>query len=328
MRAVVAERYGPPGVLRLVALEKPSPGKRQVLIRIHATTVAPSDVLIRSGKFPLLFWPIGRALFGLVKPRRLIPGYELAGVIEAVGSEVTRFETGDEVFGASTWRLSCNAEYICLPETGALAKKPTGLTFEEAAASADGACTALHFLRKGGIRKGQRVLVYGASGSIGTMGVQLAKHLGAQVTGVCGPTNIELVRSLGANEVLDYTKDDFARDGERYDVVFDTVGKSSFEASMRALRPGGVYLTTVMPLGKRLRGIWTSIRSGKRVRNGMSMSNAEDLRFLAGLLESGALRPVIDRRYPLERISDAHEYVARGHKKGNVVVTLEGPRDR
>jgi NADPH:quinone reductase-like Zn-dependent oxidoreductase len=321
MRAAVCQEYGPPEVLRIQDVERPKPGRGQLLIRVHATTVTPSDVMLRSGRFPLVFWLPARALYGFVRPRKLIPGYELAGVVEEVGQGVTRFKEGDPVFGASMWRMSCSADYVRLPETAALALKPAALSFDEAAAFADGACTALHFLRKAGVRRGQKVLVYGASGSVGTMAVQLAQHFGAEVTGVSSAANLDLVRSLGANQVIDYAAEDPYAAGE-YDVVFDTVGKSSFSGSVRALKPAGTFVSTVMTVPARWRGLGVRLFTGKRVRNGMSMSTSEALRFIASLAEANRLRTIVGRRYPLAQIAEAHEHVERGHKKGNVVIVV------
>ncbi|MHA2031609.1 MAG: NAD(P)-dependent alcohol dehydrogenase [Candidatus Kariarchaeaceae archaeon] len=322
MKAVVYRKYGLPDVLQIEEIDKPIPKKNQVLVKIYATTVTPSDLMLRSGKFPLLFWIPVRILFGIVNPRSKIPGYELSGVIEEVGEDAKQFRKGDQVFGATMWRMSCSAEYISLPEKSALVIKPANMTFEEAAAFSDGACTALHFLQKGNIQSGQKVLIYGASGSVGTFAVQLAKYFGAEVTGVCSTTNLELVKSLGADKVIDYTKEDFSKSGESYDIIFDTVGKSSFSDCIRSLNDKGIYLSTLMKLSSRIRGVWISIRSNKTVKGGFSTSNSEDLNFLKGLIEAGEIKSVIDRRYPLEQIAEAHKYVGKGHKKGNVVITV------
>jgi NADPH:quinone reductase-like Zn-dependent oxidoreductase len=267
-------------------------------------------------------WLPARIKFGIRNPRGLIPGYELSGEIESVGKDVKQFGKGDQVFGATMWRMSCSAEYICLPEDCALATKPSNMTYEEAVAITDGGCTALHFLRKGNIQSGQKVLIYGASGSIGTIAVQLAKHYGAEVTGICSTTNVELVKSLGADKVIDYTKEDFSKSGETYDIIFDTVGKSSFSDCIKSLKEEGIYLSTLMKMTTRIRGKWISIISNKKVKAGLTMSNTESLKFLKELIEEGKLKSVIDRSYPLEQIIKAHRYVEKGHKKGNVVITI------
>ena len=323
MKAIVCAKYGPPEVLTLKEVEKPYPKDNEVLIRIYATTVTPSDVMLRSGKFPLIFWLYARILYGIIKPRRLIPGYELTGVIESVGKDVKLFRKGDHVFGATMWKMSCSAEYICLPEKSALAIKPVNMNYKEAVAVVDGPCTALHFLRKGNIQSGQKVLIYGASGGVGTAAVQLSRYFGAEVTGVCSTTNLKLVKSLGAHKVIDYTNEDFSKNGETYDIIFDTVGKSSFSSCIRSLNKKGTYLSTNMNLKSRFRGKWISMTSNKKVKAPISMSNSDSLNFLKGLIEEGKIKPVIDRHYPLEYIAEAHRYVEKGHKKGNVVITLE-----
>ena len=318
MRAVVHDRYGPPDVLRLADVEKPIPKEDEILIRIHATTVNRSDCGWRA---PHPFF--ARVFTGLLRPKRPILGSELAGVVEAVGSAVTTFEAGDEVFGLKS---GAHAEYVCARESGAVARKPAGMSFEEAAAVCDGAIIALTCLRKAGLQRGQSIVVYGASGSIGTAGVQLAKHFGARVTAVCNTKNLELVRSLGADEVVDYTQEDFTRNGETYDVVFDAVGKHSFRRCRRSLKRGGVYVETDLGF------MWhapvlvllTRWVGDKRVTIPIPKYTQEEVVFLKGLIEAGEYRAVIDRVYPLEDVVEATRYVETGQKTGNVVLTV-GP---
>ena len=324
MKAIVYEKYGPPDVLKLKEVEKPTAKDNEVLIRIYATTVSSGDVRLRSSTYPPLFWLPARMMFGLRKPRKKILGHELAGEIESVGTKVKLLGKGDQVFASTGFGSGTYAEYICLPEEGALAIKPAKMTFEEAAAVPVGGNTALHFLRKGNVQSGQKVLIYGASGSIGVAAVQLAKYFGAEVTGVCSTTNLALVESLGADKVIDYTKEDFAKSGETYDIIFDTVGKSSFSDCIRSLKKRGFYLKAVqMELSPIIRGLWTSMTSSKKVIGGVASERKENLVFLKELLEAGKIKSVIDRRYSLEQTAEAHTYVDTGRKKGNVVITLE-----
>ncbi len=319
MRGVVWTRYGAPDVLEVRDLPRPVPTDDEVLIRVVATTVTSAESGMRQGQ-PR--W--GRVILGLTRPRKRmrVMGLELAGVVEAVGAEVRRFRVGDEVFGFTGFRLGADAEYAVMPDKGSLALKPVDATFEESAAAVDGASTALYFLRdKARVRTGQKVLVLGAAGSIGTYAVQLANHLGAEVTGVCGPGNVDLVRSLGAHHVIDYTVEDFTANGEKYDVIFDSVTKSSFSACRDSLTATGCYLPTTGLRNSAL-ALWTAVRPGQRVRTGMSVEKKAALVSIKDMIEAGELTVVIDRVFPLEDIAEAHRYVDAGHKRGNVVISV------
>ena len=323
MRAAVCTGYGPPELLELRELPKPIPKGNQILIRIHATTVTAGDCEVRRSDVPL-FLRLGiRLMMGIRRPRNPL-GMEMAGVVEAAGKDVTRFKVGDQVFGATGMSLGGYAEYKCLPETGVLAAKPAGITFEEAAAVPIGALEALHYLRKANIRQGHKVLIYGASGSIGTFAVQIAKYFAAEVTAVGGPTSLELLTSLGAGKVFDYTMDDYDQDGDTYDVVFDAVGKGSFSRLIGMVKKKGYYFMASPRLSHMIRGPWAGMTSGKKVVYGAAIIKSEDLLFLKEMLEAGKLRPVIDRSYPLAEIAEAHRYVDQGQKIGNVVITVEG----
>ena len=325
MKAIVYTEYGPPEVLQLKEVEKRTPKDNEVLIRIYATTVTAADYRARGFNIPSpLFWLPARIAFGLFKPKNPILGLDLAGKIEAVGKNVKRYKKGDQVFGSSGFGFGAYAEYICLSENAMLAIKPRNISYEEAAAIPFGAVTSLYYLRDlGKIQNGQKVLIYGASGAVGTAAVQLAKYFGAEVIGVCSTTNLEMVKSLGANKVIDYTKEDFTKCGETFDLIFDTVGKTSFSKCKILLNKKGVYLAAVLMLAEIVQMLWTGLTSSKKVKGGIASEKVEDLILLKKLMEKGKLKAVIDRCYPLEQTADAHRYADKGHKKGNVVITLE-----
>lgn len=316
MKAIIYTKFGPPEVLHLAEVKKPLPKQNEVLIRIHAATVAKEDPDMRAS----------RGFNGLLKPRNPILGQEFAGMVEAVGGSVTRFKAGDAVFGIDAF--GSYAEYKCMPEDGALASKPANMNFSEAASVPNGVLTALPFLRdKGRIRAGQQVLIYGASGSVGTAAVQLAAYFGAAVTGVCSSANLELVKSLGTESAIDYTREDFTQNGKLYDIIFDTVGKCPFSRCENSLTESGVYLATVPTPATMLKVLTTSRSEGKKVRfaaTGLrpAAEKAKDLAWIARLIEAGKLKAVIDRTYPLEAMAEAHRYVEKGHKRGNVVITI------
>ena len=320
MRAVVHDRYGPPEVLRLADVDRPVPKDDEVLVKIHATTVNRTDCGLRSAEFF-----ISRFFTGLLRPKRKILGMEFAGEVEAVGAAVTEFEVGDHVFGVKG--SGAHAEFVCMRESAPLAHKPAGMTFEEAAAVCDGASLALPCLRAADVREGRSIVVYGASGSVGTAAVQLAKYFGANVTAVCNTKNLELVASLGADEVIDYTREDFTENGKRFDVIFDAVGKHSFFRCRRSLNKGGVYVGTdpgflwhvpVLTLLTR----WVG---DKTVKLGIARYTRRDVLFLKELIDAGKYRAVIDCRYPLEEVVEATRYVETGQKTGNVVLTVLTP---
>ena len=322
MKAMVYTSYGPPEVLHLTEVAKPSPKENEVLIRIHAAAVTTTDCDLRGGH------KLMRLVFGLRRPRRPILGTELAGEIEALGKDVRRFRVGDQVYAATGAGFGAYAEYICLLEDGALAPKPVNATYAEAAAICEGGLTALPFLRDTGkIQRGQKVLINGASGAVGNVAVQLAKTFGAEVTGVCSTRNVELVRSLGAETVIDYTKEDLTRTGQTYDIIFDAVGKSSFSRCKASLTPGGVYLATVPSLALYAHVLRTARTDGKKAKVAATglrkpSERAKDLLILKELTESGALRPVLDSCYPMAQIAEAHRRVETGHKVGHVVINM------
>jgi NADPH:quinone reductase-like Zn-dependent oxidoreductase len=323
MKAAVHTRYGPPGVVRIAELDKPTVGNHELLVKIHATTVNRTDCAFRSAK-PF----INRLFAGIVKPRVTVLGSEFAGVIEAVGGGVRSFEVGDDVFGFSEGRFGAHAEYLSIPENGPLATMPAEMNYEEAAPSTEGSHYALSLITGAKIQRGQRVLVNGATGAIGSAAVQLLKDLGAVVTAVCGTEHMELVRGLGADRVIDYTTEDFTRGGQAYDVVLDAVGKSSFGRCKRLLKPGGIYLSSDLgPLSQNpILSLVTPLFGGKRVRFPIPPRyDQERVKHLRDLIESGAFRPVIDRRYGLDQIVEAYSYVETGQKIGNVVISVDPP---
>lgn len=324
MKAAVYSRYGPPDVLQIRDVEKPTPKDDEVLVRVHATTVCAGDWRMRKAD-PFFI----RFMNGFWSPTKVnILGMEFAGTVESVGKAVTRFREGDSVFASTGFKFGGCAEYVCVAEGGEVAIKPVNMTFEEAAAVLFGGVSALYFLRQAGIQAGQKVLVYGASGSVGVFAVQLAKHFGARVTGVSSAANLEMLKSLGADEVVDYTREDFSKAGRVYDVVCDTVGKSGFSRSLRSLKRGGCYVRIggsgrlLSILGGMLEGLWISMTGAAKDISGVARGTAEDLSLLKGLIEAGKLRTVIDRRYSLDEIAEAHRYVEAGHKKGHVVIVL------
>ena len=322
MKAFVCTKYGPPEVLEIREVEKPVPKDNEVCIRVRATTVAVADSRIRSFRVPPGFWLPARLTLGLTKPKKSILGVECAGEIESVGKNVTRFKKGDEVFAATLSTFGAHAEYVCIPEHAPVAVKPNNLTFEQAAAIPIGARTALHYLRQADVRPGQKVLVYGASGSVGTYGVQLAKYFNAEVTGVSSAGNAALVKSLGADKVLDYTAPNFTQQLEQYDVILEVVDKLPFSICNRALKENGVYLNVTGPF-KTPEMLCTSMTTKKKIVIGVNPPDTPaDLIFLKELAESNTLKPVIDRVYPFAQLVEAHRYVDGGHKKGNVVITM------
>jgi NADPH:quinone reductase-like Zn-dependent oxidoreductase len=322
MKAVICSKYGPPEVLELKEVEKPLPKDNEVLVKIHATTVSTGDMRVRGFKVPPSYWLFARLVLGIKKPKNAILGTELAGEIESVGKDVKKFKKGDHIFAYPGHHTGGYAEYICIPEDWAIAKKPDNLTYEEAAAISFGGNTALHFIKQAKINTGDKILIYGASGSVGTYAVQLAKHYGAEVTGVCSTTNTELVKSLGADEVIDYTKEDFTKNGKKYDIILDAVGKGSFNGSMSSLKEEGTYIQVVATPAVSLRMRLKGLTSRKVLIGGTAVPDTDNLILLKELIDSDKIKPVIDKTYPFEEIVEAHRYVDAGHKKGNVVIKI------
>ncbi|MGB8958446.1 MAG: NAD(P)-dependent alcohol dehydrogenase [Candidatus Aminicenantales bacterium] len=331
MKAMVCMKYGPPEVLQLKEVKKPIPKNNEILIKVHATPVSFGDTLVRHfnvispRKFhmPFLFWLVGKIYFGFRKPKIPILGSEFSGEVESVGKDVNRFSKGDPVFGYRGPRMGAYAEYLCMPENGVVAPKPANMSYEEAASVPYGAIMALNVLRKANLQPGQKILVNGASGGIGPAVVQLARsHFGAIVTGVCSTPRLEYVRSLGAEKVIDYTREDFINSGETYDCIVDILGKSSFARCQRSLKPNGRCFFVSFKMRQVFQMLWTSMSGGRKAVCVVSNEKAEDLTFLKDLIEAGEIKTIIDRCFPLEQAADAHRYVEQGHKKGNIVITL------
>lgn len=325
MKAIIATGYGSPDVLQLQEVEKPEPKDNEVLIKVHATAVNSGDWRIRSLDVPTGFGIFVRLAFGFSRPRQPILGVVLAGTVEAAGKDVTAFRAGDEVFAMDGAKMGCHAEYKVMPEDGAIAFKPANLSFEEAAAIPFGGTTALDYLReKAKVKRGDKVLINGASGAVGIAAVQLAKYFGAEVTGVCSTANVDFVKSFGADKVIDYKKEDFTQNGETYDIIMDTVGNAPFSRSGNSLKEGGRLLAVVADMPEMIKAPWVALTSGKKVIAGTAQERAEDLRFLAELAEAGRFKPAIGHRYRFEDMAEAHRQVDTGHKRGNVVVTVGG----
>jgi len=330
MKAAIYTRYGSPEVLQIKEVAKPTPKDNEILIRVYATPVGFGDIAARNFRniyphkfyMPLPFWFGALLFFGITKPRKKILGSEFAGTIEAVGKNVTVFKTGDEVYGYTGMNFGANAEYLCMPENGTLAIKPSNMTYEEAATIPYGAIMSTSLLGKMNIQRGQKVLINGASGGIGSFAVQFARYFGAEVTGVCGTQRLEFVNALGADKVIDYTKEDFTKNGETYDLIFDILGKGSFSRCKKSLKPHGRYLLASFKTKQLLQMLWTGVFGARKVICAMASEKVEDLVFTRELIEAGKIKTVIDRCYPLEQIAEAHRYVEEGRKKGHVVITV------
>lgn len=317
MKAIVYQEYGPPEVLKLKEVTKPVPKENEIQIKIYATSVSSGDCRIRKANpFAVRFF------FGLLKPKREILGGVLAGEVVELGKYVSQFKKGDKIFGSTGVNFGAYAEYICLPETAVLAIKPDNISYEEAAAVPFGGLTSLYFLNKANLQNGHKVLIYGASGAVGTAAIQLSKNFGADVTGVCSTSNLMMIKSLGADKVIDYTTADLTKLEETYDVIFDTVGKVSFSTIKRLLNKNGKIILAASGLSEIIQGLWTSMTGSQEVISGIIVEKLENINLLKGLIEQGKLKAVIDKSYLLEQVSAAHSYVEKGHKKGNVVITI------
>jgi NADPH:quinone reductase-like Zn-dependent oxidoreductase len=329
MKAIVYTQYGSPDVLELKEVEKPTPQDNEILVKVHATTVNYGDLIARNFKnvspqefnMPSFFWLPARLSFGFNKPKNPILGSEFAGEIEAIGSDVRQFKKGDPVFGYLGQRMGAYAEYLCMPETGTVALKPVNMSYAEATAVPYGAIMALNLLKKANLQPGQKVLINGASGAIGSAAVQLAKYNGAEVTGVCGTPRLAYVKALGAGKVIDYTQTDFTQSGETYDLIFDILGKSSFSRCKKVLTENGRYLLASFKIKQLIQMLWTSFVGNQKVICALSSEKAEDLTFIKELVEAGHFKSILDRCYPLDQAAEAHRYVESGRKQGNVVIT-------
>lgn len=329
MKAIVATKYGSAEVLQLKEVEKPAPKNDEVLIKVYATTVTAGDCELRQFKMPALFWLPLRIYFGILKPRINVLGQELSGKIESVGKEVTEFKKGDLVFGSTQMRFGAYAEYVCLPSKYAIVIKPDNMSFEEAASLPTGGLNALHFIRKANIQQGEKVLIVGAAGSIGTLAVQMAKSAGAEVTCIDSTKKLNMLRSIGADHVIDYTQEDFTKSGKNFDVIIDVVGKSPYARTVKSLNQNGRFILGNPSLPGMIRGLWTSMTSDKKILFELAGYKKENLFYLKELFQAGKIKPVIDRSYPLKQMSEAHRYVDQQHKKGNVVITMpEQPTDQ
>jgi NADPH:quinone reductase-like Zn-dependent oxidoreductase len=330
MKAIVYTKYGPPDVLQLKEVEKPTPKDNEILIRIHATSVNYGDIIARNFKdvsprkfnMPFPFWVLSKIVFGFRKPKITILGSEFAGEIESAGKDVRLFAKDEQVFGYCGMSMGAYAEYLCMPENGMVVIKPAQITYEEAAVVPYGATVALNLLRRANIQPGQKVLINGASGGIGSAAVQLAKYYGAEVTGVCSTPRLELVKSLGADKVIDYTNEDFTKNGETYDLIFDILGRNSFSRCKGSLKPNGRYLLASFKMKQLFQMLWTSLTGGQKVICALSSENREDLVTIKELIEAGKIKSVIDRRYPLEQTAEAHQYLEDGHAQGKVAITV------
>ncbi|MFC1760082.1 NAD(P)-dependent alcohol dehydrogenase [Candidatus Neomarinimicrobiota bacterium] len=330
MKTILHTKFGPPEELELREVDKPIPKDNEVLIKMHASTVTTTDCNVRNRTFvPKMFMLVAKIMFGFKKPKISILGTDLAGVVESTGKNVTKFKVGDKVFGGAGSKFGAHAEYICVSENGVLALIPNGMSWEEAAAVYLAAGTALYYIRDlGKIKRGQKILINGASGAIGTYAVQLAKYYEADVTGVCSGVNIDMVKSLGANKVIDYTKEDFTKTGEIYDAIFDVVGKTTFLECKDILKKNGVYLVNLIEKGEFIRMILPFMANGRKIKGGSAPEKVEILNFLKELIEAEKLKPIIDRSYPLEQVAEAFRYVEMGHKKGNVIITIIQNKDK